>query len=355
MLQEARDRLLLTRDIGHCAVRALAAAEGLERIGRGSYLKPDPAWEAWQRARIIHLARMVVAIEKRPDAVACLTSAAVLWDLPVWQNPATVEIWAGRNGWRRAVDLPASGSQAEKETLRRYSYTLGETDRATVKGIPTLTLERTALDVALRWHPRDALVTVDGIFRRIVAPDRREPEGVNARTDVLRAELLDRLAQLGHQRGVVRARAILTYATPWSESPGESVVRWAALALGLPEPTCQWPFARSDGRYFYLDLFWESVKACIEFDGMVKYRGEHPVNVIVAEKKRDDEIRRSGIDVIHLDTKTANNLPTLVGVLHKEVPPELWRGAHPRRGLWTGDLAAWRMRADTGQPARRTA
>ncbi|MGM0385519.1 MAG: hypothetical protein ACQERF_06005 [Actinomycetota bacterium] len=349
-LETARDRLILTRDLGHDAVRALMATDGLERIGTGTYLKPDPGWEAWLRVRIIHLARLVVALERQPDTLACLTSSAVLWDLPIWQSPTTVEIWAGKNRWRRGVDLPCSmgkdrsSSTGKKngEILRRHAYAIDLGDRTTEAGLPTLTLERLAVDVALQWHPRDALVTVDGIFRHFVAPDRRDRTGSEARADALRVALLERLESLGRRRGSVQARAVLKHATAWSESPGESVVRWMTLALGLPTPVSQWAFARTNGHLFYLDLFWEAFKTCLEFDGTVKYRGDQPVGVIMQEKQRDDEIRRTGIGVIHLDTATVNDTPRFVDVLRRSLPVEMWTGVRPRSGLWTSELAPWR-------------
>lgn len=130
----------------------------------------------------------------------------------------------------------------------------------------------------------------------------------------------------------------MAHATAWSESPGESVVRWAALALGLPEPICQHPFTRADGRHFYLDLFWEGCNAGLEYDGHLKYRGEGGVDALVAEKARDDEIRTSGIRLGHLDVKTANNTRSLVAALMREIPQEAWVTARPRQGLWSADM-----------------
>jgi len=83
-------------------------ATARERIGRGTYLKTDPTWESWERARVVNLARTIAALECGTDVRACLTSAAVLWDLPIWQFPTTVDILIGRKGWRKSVDLMGS-------------------------------------------------------------------------------------------------------------------------------------------------------------------------------------------------------------------------------------------------------
>lgn len=344
ILATARERLVLARNLGPSGIRETVRREGVERIGRGTYLKTDPTWESWERARVVNLARTIAALECGTDARACLTSAAVLWDLPIWQFPTTVDILIGRKGWRKSVDLPTTSGLKNPgtEQLRRHGYAVEESDHAHVSDVPTLSLMRLALDISLQWHPRDALVTVDSILRRLAEPNRADRGGSDARAATVRAELSERLEAMGPQRGTRKARAVIATASPWSESPGESVTRWAALALGLPEPVCQHEFTRSDGRHFYLDLFWELFKLGIEFDGLVKYRGEHGADVVVAEKVRDDEIRRSGISLVHLDSATARSTSALKSTLRGALPEAAWRQAQPRSGLWTPDLAGWR-------------
>lgn len=353
LLQTARERILLNRALGPAAIREVERSGTVERVARGVYLRTDPGWEAWQRARVVNLARTIAELQREVGARACLTSAALLWDLPVWQFPTNVDIFTPRATWRRPVKLPmvSSLTKPRPETMRRHAYKVDDKDLAVVDGVPTTTLERLALDIALHWHPRDALVTVDSIFRRIVVPERADRFGTDARTEGLRIELNDRLEALGPQRGIQRARAVIAWATARCESPGESVVRWAALALGLPEPICQYMFTRSNGRCFYLDLFWSGFNVGIEFDGVMKYRGDQGVDVVVAEKARDDEIRRSGIHVVHLDTATANRTLALASTLRSELPNAMWAKAQQRTGLTTLELSRWALLAERGSAA----
>ena len=64
--------------------------------------------------------------------------------------------------------------------------------------------------------------------------------------------------------------------------------------------------------------------------------------VVVAEKKRDDEIRRTGINLLHLDTPTANRPALLAAALRGLMPRSAAGKMRPRAGLWTPDLGPWR-------------
>ncbi|MGM0386337.1 MAG: hypothetical protein ACQERF_10220 [Actinomycetota bacterium] len=292
---------------------------------------------------MVNAARTIATLDGRQGARACLVSGVVLWDLPMWQVPTTVDVLVPRPGWRQSVQLPAVvGREVAAEAIRRHGFTVPESDHAVVAGIPTVGLHRLALDVALQWHPRDALVTVDGILARLSAPDRTDRTGTEERAAVIRAELAARLESMPRRPGLRKAKAVIAAASPWSESPGESVTRWAALAIGMVEPVCQYRFTRSNGRFFYLDLLWEECRAGVEFDGFVKYKGDQGSEVVVAEKKRDDEIRRTGIQLLHLDTAIANRPALLAAALRGMVPPGSAGNLRPRVGLWTPDLGSWR-------------
>lgn len=225
--------------------------------------------------------------------------------------------------------------------VRRHGFALAESDHAVVKDVPTVGLQRLAVDVALQWHPRDALVTVDGILGRLSEANRNDRAGTEARAAEICADLEGRLASLPQRRGLRRAKAVIEAASPWSESPGESVTRWAALALGMAVPVCQYRFARTNGRAYFLDLHWEEYRAGAEFDGSVKYRGDQGSDVVVAEKNRDDEIRSTGIQLLHLDTPTANRPAVLAAALPSLVGKAEVKSLRPRAGLWTPDLGGW--------------
>lgn len=337
----ARECLVLARNRGSSGIRADLRTENLERIGRGIYLKPQPGLKHWERARVVNAARTIAALAEDETSRAGLTSAVVLWELPMWQVPATVDLLVRRSGWRQARELPVVlSTPKEKEWLRRHSFAVAEDDHAVVQDTPTVTLQRLAVDVALYWHPRDALVTVDGILARLAKPDRNDRTGTEQRAAAIRDELVARVAALSRRRGLQQARAVIAASSPWSESPGESVTRWAAVALGM-EAVPQYRFARGGGRFYFLDLYMEEYRAGVEFDGAVKYGGDRGSDVVVAEKKRDDEIRRTGIHLLHVDTEMANRLPLLGAALRGLVPQERKRHLRVSPVLWVPELGSW--------------
>ncbi|GAA5084233.1 hypothetical protein GCM10025760_01870 [Microbacterium yannicii] len=68
--------------------------------------------------------------------------------------------------------------------------------------------------------------------------------------------------------------------------------------LGFPEPQLQARFTLADGREAFSDFFWPDHRHIGEFDGAGKYRdpgllkGRTPEEVLLAEKDREDELRR---------------------------------------------------------------
>jgi hypothetical protein len=68
--------------------------------------------------------------------------------------------------------------------------------------------------------------------------------------------------------------------------------------LGFPPPRLQVQFTLRTGRTAFTDFFWEDHRHIGEFDGLGKYRdpallvGRTPEQVLVAEKDREDDLRR---------------------------------------------------------------
>ncbi len=83
-----------------------------------------------------------------------------------------------------------------------------------------------------------------------------------------------------------------------SESPGESRGRYLFWWLGLPKPELQYEVVDAAGRLVAInDFAWPDRNIYGEFDGKVKYGrllepGQDPGEVVFAEKRREDEIRR---------------------------------------------------------------
>jgi len=98
----------------------------------------------------------------------------------------------------------------------------------------------------------------------------------------------------------VRARSWLT--DPRAESPGETLVRFAIMRGGLPEPELQINVATASGD-FWLDLGWSRWNFAIEFDGFVKYSspdGGTAADAVFAEKHRQDALEKAGWKILRV-------------------------------------------------------
>lgn len=99
-------------------------------------------------------------------------------------------------------------------------------------------------------------------------------------------------------RGSARAARAAAFASPQSDSVRESQSRVIMSVLGFPDPELQAGFVLSDGREAYTDFFWPEYEHIGEFDGVGKYRdpallqGRDPAEILLAEKDREDDLRR---------------------------------------------------------------
>lgn len=282
------------------SLRAALADGSLERIRPGAYLPTAPGQSRWQQRERRLLGRIAAVHRQfRSELVISHTSAALLHGLWVADIDEDVHV---------TQEMKSPGRRSLG--VHRHHDALPADDITVVDGIRVTSIERTVIDCARSRHPREGLVIADSGMRALLRPNRFEPEQFTAATDQLRAELRDRL-ESGPPRGRRRARVVLEYADPLSESAPESMLRWIALAHGLPRPTVQMPVRTRLGTY-YADMGWEvEVRQAdgtvtiwlvlLEYDGVVKYvpvdaadpssEARAASDVVVAEKRREDAIR----------------------------------------------------------------
>jgi len=98
----------------------------------------------------------------------------------------------------------------------------------------------------------------------------------------------------GRMHGLGTARVAARRSRTGAESPGESLLRLVAEDLGY-DVELQFPVAGPDGVPFaYADLRLTGTRSLLEFDGAIKYEGACGRQALVAEKEREDRIRRLG-------------------------------------------------------------
>jgi hypothetical protein len=122
-----------------------------------------------------------------------------------------------------------------------------------------------------------------------------------ARRAVTRESLERALDEIPLGRGRPEAALAVGFADERSESPGESWARLLFSQLGLPDMEPQAVLCDGTGRFVArVDFLDHEHRLVIEFDGAVKYGGAGAAGraALVAEKRREDEIRRLGYVVL---------------------------------------------------------
>jgi predicted transcriptional regulator of viral defense system len=271
---------LLAAGFGDDEVRRFVREGRLSPLRRGVYVQgslPDDA-----------LARHVLQVEAAlrglaDDAVVSHVSAAVLHGLRIWAVPLSrVHVTRPRrNGGRRGTFVHV------------HTAPLDPAEIVVVSGLPVTSLARTVADLARSVPFEQAVVLADSamFYKRF---DRIE------QTDL--AEALERAPRWP---GSPAARRVIAFANGLSESVGESRSRVAIAAAGLPLPVLQWDVHAAGTRAFIgrVDFGWPELRTVGEFDGLVKYGrtlqpDQDPVEVLVAEKRREDALRAEDLGVV---------------------------------------------------------
>lgn len=116
------------------------------------------------------------------------------------------------------------------------------------------------------------------------------------------AELREIMAYCAGWPGAREAARAIAFASPYSESPGETLSRIAFDHLGLPEPKQQVRIFDEFGFIARVDFWWPEFFTVGEFDGRVKYVGtDGRKNALVNEKRREDRLRDAGAEVFRWD------------------------------------------------------
>ncbi|QCR20023.1 hypothetical protein [Agrococcus sp. SGAir0287] len=244
-------------------------SRGLARVRRGAYVDAaalaaaDPEQRYRARVKAVGLAR--------PGIVLALESALMLHGLPFGSEPSHVF---------STGDPAMSGGRAG---VRNSHLPIRPEHVVEVEGLRCSSVAWTLADIGRRRIPSAAVASVDAALAA-------------GTVDV--DDILGALAYQSRQGGA-RARWSVAFADGRSESVGESRSRVAIALLGFPAPELQVE-VRTDLGSFRADFGWRLDDRWLlgEFDGLVKYgalasaSGRTGVDALVAEKRREDAIRR---------------------------------------------------------------
>ncbi len=253
----------------------------LVRLRRGAYVTAAQWTDSNPRERHLLRIRAAVAASERPLVLA-RESAAAIWGMPLGgdfpDEVTTLVQWPGGGSTEAGIKRTADGF---------HSAIIGRVGEFSVTS-----LERTALDVARFESFRDAVGSVDwAISRKTAGATTREA-------------LAEELRRWHPRVGARHLRHVVSFASPLSDSFGESRARAAISQLGFALPVQQAEFRDEEGSMF-TDFFWPSVNVVAEFDGKVKYTSEEftggdPAEVVWREKQREDRLRRQVATVVRI-------------------------------------------------------
>ncbi|MCK0176776.1 type IV toxin-antitoxin system AbiEi family antitoxin [Mycolicibacterium sp. F2034L] len=138
--------------------------------------------------------------------------------------------------------------------LRSWSDRFADDEIVTVRGVPTTSPARTALDIACRRPVDRAVAEIDALARA-------------THLKVADVELL--VERYPGRRGMKAAREALALADAGAESPRETWLRLLVIRAGFPPPQTQLKIY--DDRYGVLvgevDMGWEAVKVALDYEG----------------------------------------------------------------------------------------
>lgn len=240
------------------------------RVRKGVYADRAAyaALPSWKRYAV----RVHAFVRTHPNAVLCMESAGVLHGIPRFGETRDIHIYDPDLGHSsRHGDVSIHTSHDERRLT-------------TVSGVRVTSMEDTILDLARVVPPAHALAMMDSAISPV--------QGGMLSLDDIRA----RGDRQQNQRGRARLRWVGEQADARSESPAESISRAVMQWSGFERPELQREFGY-EGCVDRTDFYFASCRVIGEADGWGKYDLGDPVKAkqnLVAEKRREDRLRRNG-------------------------------------------------------------
>lgn len=248
-----------------------------ERVRYGQYAERQElvGLAPWERQLARHRLLVHAAMNsmKPGSAVVSHHSALVQYGVPVWRADLS-EVQLTRTTGRSGV----------KAGVRHHRGLLGRADVMQVDGLATTSLARAVVEAAARTSFEAAVVSLDAALRH----------------PAMNADDLRRLVDVTEcWPGGPTIRSALAFATPLSESAGESRLRVLMHNQGLPEPELQVVFDDGDGFVARVDFHFADHGAVVEFDGLAKY-ADGSRDTLIQEKLREDRLRALGLELVRV-------------------------------------------------------
>lgn len=191
------------------------------------------------------------------------------------------------------VNRDGGASSRVTSGIRYHHASLPPSHLTKVDGVLATNAARTVVDLSRQLSFDAALVAAES--------------ALNLKLTTL-IELDEALAYCVDWPGARKAGRVVAFASPYSESPGETLCRIAFDALGVPQPHQQVYIFDRHGFVARCDYFWEQYHTVGEFDGLVKYVGAKARdNTVLLEKQREDRLRTAGLEVCRFQWGESRN------------------------------------------------
>ena len=226
-------------------------------------------------AKLARLALRALELRTTRRFVASHETAAVLHNLTLLR-PDTDLIHVTR---------PSRGGGRVEAGVRWHSGALPGDHVTRRVDLDCTTVARTVVDIARETDFRNGLVVAESALNR----------------KLVTLEELRRVHQFcSDWPGARTAGRVVSFASPLSESPGETLSRMAFADQGLPDPKQQRYIYDALGFIGRVDFLWPEHHTIGEFDGKVKYvgTGENGFDPLYDEKRREDRLRDAGFQVV---------------------------------------------------------
>ena len=302
-------------------VRAAVRAGELVRVVRGGYVTRSAMLAVSYEAR--HVLRTAVLLRTRPgDVAASHTSAAAMWGLPVTTRlmeriHVCHRTRTGTTRRHREFTVhccPGEDAVLEARVERSANaFGIVLPDRASDPGQPGAgSADGADADTGSSLVPAPVVVVVHpavaAVQSALLTPTSTAVgimDAVRQRGLATVPQLQDWLDRMRFVPGIPHAREALARSDGLAESPPESWLRLILVDLGYTV-VAQHPIAE-DGRVFArVDFYLPELGVVVEFDGRVKYvrsDGSGDGDAVVAEKRREDRIRRLGYGVVRVGSE----------------------------------------------------
>lgn len=255
-------------------IARLRRAGGWIRIRRGIYIERS-IWPDDALGRHLLLLRAALLTLKGPLAASHTTGAAASGFALLDPDLSLVH-----------VTREDAGSSRTCAGICHHNASLPSGHVTKADDVLVTSAARTAVDLARHLSFEAALVAVESALNQ-------------GKTAI--SELRETLAYCVDWPGARAASRVVAFASPYSESPGETLGRAAFDALGVPPPDQQVLIFDLNGFVARSDYYWEAFHTVGEFDGKLKYVGAGVSDdVLYQEKLREDRLREAGLEVFRI-------------------------------------------------------